>query len=373
MRVRILHVSQPADGGVARVVASLARDQTSRGWDVTVACPASGPLGDWVGAAGARWVAWEARRGPGLGTLGETRRLHAVVEAARPHVVHLHSSKAGLAGRILLRGALPTLFQPHAWSFEAAGGPLRRGAVAWERRGARWADRVVCVSHAEREAGERAGVRARWEIVPNGVDVSTYRPADAADARRRLGLPDAPLVVCVGRLTRQKGQDVLLRAWPAVLARVPGARLVLVGDGPDRTRLAVISGPGVRFAGDRDDVAEWLAAADVVVAPSRWEGMALAVLEAMACGRSVVATDVAGMGEALGSCGALLPPAEAEPLAAAIAARLADPELRAEEGRLARARVMDRFTVGRATDEIAAITVRVLAERRRHGSVLSSA
>ena len=138
--------------------------------------------------------------------------------------------------------------------------------------------------------------------------------------------------------SRQKGQDLLLEAWPAVAARAPGVRLVLVGDGPERQKLLARDVRGLVLAGPRRDVPEWLAAADVVVLPSRWEGMALTILEAMSRGRSVVATDVAGAREALADGGGAVVPVEDVPaLEIAIVVRLLDPELAAEEGRAGRA------------------------------------
>ncbi|WP_159057035.1 glycosyltransferase, partial [Streptomyces scabiei] len=227
-----------------------------------------------------------------------------ILDDVRPGLVHLHSAKAGLAGRLAVRGRVPTVFQPHAWSFEAVDGAMAALARGWERAGARWASRVVCVSEAERVTGDRAGVRARWTVIPNGVDAGRFSPAAADIVRAGIPLltgvaPAAPLVVCVGRLCRQKGQDVLLAAWEAVLRRVPTARLVLVGDGPEAERLRALAPEGVLFAGDVADAAPWYRAADLVVLPSRWEGMALAPLEAMACGRPVVLTDVDGARESL--------------------------------------------------------------------------
>jgi glycosyltransferase involved in cell wall biosynthesis len=222
-----------------------------------------------------------------------------------------------------VRGRRVTVFQPHAWSFAAVTGPVRRASLAWERLAARWADVVVSVSEGERADGVACGVAARsWAVVPNGADLARFVVADRAAARLRLGLPDAPLVVCVGRLSRQKGQDVLLAAWPSV--DVPGATLALVGDGPDAGSLSAAAGPGVRLVGRRDDVADWYAAADVVVVPSRWEGMALTALEALACGRPVVATDVAGMREIAGGVD-VVPVEDPAALAVALGGRLRSP------------------------------------------------
>lgn len=354
----VLHVAQPADAGVPRVLLDLAADQAARGWRVVVAAPAASEAAAGAGAAGARHVPWEATRAPGPSVAREVRALLGVVRATAPDVVHLHAAKAGLAGRLALRGRRPTVVQPHAWSFEAVTGPVRAGSLAWERAAARWTDLVVCVSEQERRTGEAAGVHAAFRVVPNGVDLDRF--AEAAEGEReaeraRLGLPDGPLAVVVGRLAPQKGQDVLLDAWPEVRERVPGAGLVLVGDGPDRPALEARQVEGVRFAGKRPDPRAWLVAADVVVLPSRWEGMSLSLLEAMACGRPVVATDVAGMREAVGDeAGAVVPVASAPALARAVAERLADPGRASAEGQAGRRRVVERHDVRRTCAQVAA-------------------
>jgi glycosyltransferase involved in cell wall biosynthesis len=362
--MRVLHVAQPTHGGLVTCVVDPVRDQAARGWDVHVASPPDGELPELVRGAGAAHVAWPAARSPGPAVPFETARLRKLVDQVEPDLVHLHSSKAGLCGRLALRGRRPTVFQPQAWSFHAAGGRLQWAAAAWERLGARWAHAVVCVSEAEREQGERAGIRAHWRVIYNGVDVERLAAAGEEErqaARRRLGLSADPVAICVGRLSRQKGQDVLLDAWPAVTRAVPGATLVLVGSGEARGALEARGVAGVTFAGERDDVADWLAAADVVVNSSRWEGMSLAILEAMARGRSVVATDVAGSREAIGDdAGAIVPPEDPAALAAEIAKRLGDPALREAEGREARARALRSHDVRRTTAQVAELYVELV-------------
>jgi glycosyltransferase involved in cell wall biosynthesis len=201
------------------------------------------------------------------------------------------------------------------------------------------------------------------EVVPNGIDPEAHTPAsegDRAAARRRLGLDDVPLVVCVGRLTRAKGQDLLLDAWPSVRTEVPEARLILVGDGPEERILRDRRGPGVRLVGRRDDVPEWLAAADVVAIPSRWEGMSLVMLEAMARGRSVVSTDVAGARDALeDGAGEVVAGGDGGALARSLARRLLAPEMAAAEGRLGRARVEERYPFSRTVDLVEGVYGRV--------------
>jgi glycosyltransferase involved in cell wall biosynthesis len=346
--LKVLHVAQSSEYGLGRYLADLLHDQAAAGWHVAMA---GDPASALRGMVDVPWLPWSASRDPGPSVAGEVRALRGLIHSVDPDVVHLHSSKAGLAGRLALRRSRPTIFQPHAWSFFAVHGMKRQAALLWERMGARWADVVVCGSEGERAAGERAGIRHRvWRVVPNAVDTDRFAPGDRDAARSALGLGSAagggPLVVCAGRLAvGQKGQDLLLAAWPAVADAVPGVRLVLVGDGPDRARLEdLAAGMAVSFAGSSDDMPSWFRAADLAVQPSRYETLSLSVLEALACGRSVVATDAVGMREAVGDAGAVVPREDAAALAAALVTRLRDPVLAAEEGARGRARVVAAYS-----------------------------
>jgi glycosyltransferase involved in cell wall biosynthesis len=146
---------------------------------------------------------------------------------------------------------------------------------------------------------------------------------------------------------------------------VADARLVLVGGGS--LERAGHLPPGVLAVGEQADVTDWLHAADVVAAPSRWEGMSLGVLEAMASARSVVAADVEGMREAIGDgeAGALVRPEDAAPLVEAIVPRLRDTARADAEGRAGRRRVASRFDVRRSIDDVAALTLEAVEVRRR--------
>jgi glycosyltransferase involved in cell wall biosynthesis len=377
--VTVLHVAQPREGGVAGYVLAACLDQLARGWDVAVACPDGGPLADDLVRAGVRRLRWPAVRSPGAEALPETLRLRGIIDRIRPDVLHLHAAKAGLAGRLgpglatrLGRGSRPVLFQPHGWSWLAVEGALRRATLAWERAAARRTDLFLCVGEAEEEVGRAHGVRGRFAVVRNGVDLGRFRPAtdrDRADARRALGLdPIAPLAVCVGRVTRQKGQDVLLAAWPEVRRRCPEARLAVVGEGDLLPALRDRRDPGVRYAGASTDVRPWLAAADVVVLPSRWEGLPLTVLEAFARGRGVVVSDVPGLAEVVvPEVGARVPAEDPVALAGAVADRLTSPYLNRRESAAA-ARHAARFDLRLTFDRLAAETTAVLRGRKEFAS-----
>jgi glycosyltransferase involved in cell wall biosynthesis len=360
----VLHVAQSSEYGLARYLASLLEDEQAAGWELVMAGDPASALVARI-PAGVRWVDWRASRDPGPSVAGEVRALARIVRSVEPDVVHLHSSKAGLAGRLALRfrsggGPPPVIFQPHSWSWFAVDGWKRAASLRWERTGARWADVVLCCSESERAEGAAAGVRPRaWRVVTNAVDVDRFSPGPSAVVD-----PGGPLVVCTGRLTmRQKGQDVLLRAWPAVAAEVPTARLVFVGDGPDRAALSEMAQgmAGVSFSGEVPDVVPWLRAATVVAQPSRYEGLSLSVLEALACGKPVVATDAVGMREVIADAGAVVPLEDSAALAAALVARLQDPARVAAEGERARDRAVSHYSRTAWRESMLALTAEVAA------------
>jgi glycosyltransferase involved in cell wall biosynthesis len=337
---RVLHVAQPVVDGVAVVVADLAEYLAGHSMQVAVACPAHGYLPDRLRSSGIEHLDWEAGREPGRSTVGETRALARLIAGYKPDVVHLHSSKAGLAGRLAMRGRRPTVFSPHAWSFYHLSGAMRTVALTWERVGARWTDVVLCGSVEEAQVGEELGIHGRYEVIPNISGIADPG-LSRTDARRLLNLPipdDAPLAVCLGRFTRQKGQDVMVQAWPQIRRAVPQAHLALVGQGVDEQMLREMAPPDVIFGAlpRRDSVAEWMLAADVLVFPSRWETLSLAVLEALQLNRVVVVSDCGGMREALeGGAGTMVPADDVASLAEAVTAYLRDREHADAEGRRA--------------------------------------
>ena len=213
--------------------------------------------------------------------------------------------------------------------------------------------------------------------IPNGVDAALFSPVspgEQAALRAALGLPtDRVLCAFVGRLTRQKNPDLLLETW--AMGRWPDTHLVLVGDGPLRNRLEARAASGslaghVTFVGARTDVAEYLRAADLLVLPSRAEGMSNALLEAMACGIPVVASDLPANREVVGRDGRtgwLVAPGDPAALAGAIERLVKSPSLRREIGAAARVIVQNQFDIQRVADRYLSLYAS-LPSSPRHGS-----
>jgi glycosyltransferase involved in cell wall biosynthesis len=347
---RILIVSQPTVDGVAFCVRDLVRAAVNNGYEVTVACPSTGELAGWVLERGAAWERLEMRRSPHRSDFLAVRRIRRLARASS--LVHLHSSKAGAVGRLALaslgRRRPPSVFTPHGWSWLVGGwlAPAYR-LIEWILIPVTTAS--VAVSEEEQALGQSVlGSRAaRIEVNPNGVDLSRFCPPGPVASR-----PGEPLVVCVGRLCHARAPDIAVAGL--ALMRTPAVRLRLVGEGEDRAAIEnQVSALGltgrVELVGFRSDPAPDLRAADVVVVPSRYDGMALVLLEAMACGAAIVATQVGGS-SALRGAGQIVPTEDPRALAEAVDVLLADPAQRRLLGLAARERVVEEYSLQRSLE-----------------------
>jgi glycosyltransferase involved in cell wall biosynthesis len=302
------------------------------------------------------------------------RRLAWRVRRAGADLLHTHDYKSNLLGGLVARQAdrsMPWVATVHLHTTTTRRLKVYRALDLFLLR---LADRVVTVSRDQRRLLLSRGVdRRRVVLIPNVIDAEAYagRAAEPAETRAQLGVPeDTPLVLVVGRLTPQKGVDILLAALPAVLSSAPSALVLLAGSGVAAPALQAATaaaglGDHVRFLGSRDDVPSLLAASDLGVVPSRSEGLPLALLEAMALGRAVVATHVGGIADLLvdGQHGWLVPAGNPEALGTAISGALANPEARRQIGAAGRQRVGAVASPARAARRLAAVYRTVLAER----------
>jgi len=247
------------------------------------------------------------------------------------------------------------------------------GQVAEHRATTRLADRVITVSEGARASFLAHGYpEAQFVCIHNGIELPPRRSHEGAGRiRQALGVPaGAPFLLTVARLTPQKALDVLLAAIPAVLSRYPRAYFACVGEGPEQLRLlaqarALGIDEAVHFLGHRDDVPALLAAADLFVLPSRFEGHPLAALEALAAGLPVVGTRVCGLDEAVldGETGRLVEPDQPRALAEAILELLPDADRRARMGEVGRRLVADQYSARRMARATMALYEELLQQK----------
>ncbi len=349
-------------GGAQRTVVNLVNTFPSAEIEATlVVGRADGPARGWL-RPGRRLLVLGVPRA--RAALGPLRR---AIRAERPDVLFATMVDANILAAAATVGLSrrPALVlretNPHRSRDDL--GILRRRAIRWAYLRA---DRVVALSTGVgRELVEDYGLDpAKVTTIHNPVDVEAF--AAQAEAARRSAPPwgdwaaGGAVLIGAGRLTRQKGFDLLLRALARIGDRT--VRLVLLGDGPERTALEALVaelglGARVSLPGFVDDPAAWLAHADLFVLSSRWEGFGHAIVEAMACGLPVLATDCPhGPAEIItdGLDGRLVSPDDPSALAEGITALLAAP---AERSRLAvaGARTTKRFACHRIAEEYAAL------------------
>jgi glycosyltransferase involved in cell wall biosynthesis len=264
-----------------------------------------------------------------------------IIREEQIDLLHLQGHGARLFGRLAARvTGRPAIVHVHAdYRRMPKGYPWYVRAA--DRTCARLAARVFLVAEALRPfAVQDMGLGSRpIEIWHNPVDRRRFHPPSPdqrAESRAALGLrSETPVAITVGRLDRLKGVDLQVAAWADVGRAVPGATLLVIGEGPERSgleRAAAALGGAIRFLGFREDVERLLWAADVAVLSSRQEALSLAAVEAMAAGLPVVATDVGGSPEVVrnGITGLIVPPEDVGALAQGLIRLLGDSTLRTQ-------------------------------------------
>lgn len=335
-RLRVCHVITGFEtGGAERVLLQTVRRLDATRFESLIVCLRNrGPLSAEAERSGVETIHLGTGRRPGPATLWRLARIFRQRGVA---IVHAYLYDASIVSRLAGRWAkVPVVLT----STRAPPHYLPRPAWWLDRLTAHWCQRIIAVSKDTADVITRVEGIAREKIVviPNGVDLHRFAPRDFRDARTHWGIDEGMFVVAsVGRLSPEKGHHYLLRALAAARSAIPSIACLIAGDGPLRheiaTQVRTLGLEGVcRFLGEVPAVETVLAAADVAVLPSVFEGMPNIVLEAMAMGCPVIATAVGGSTELVrhGETGFLVPQADAAALADALLELARSPERRSE-------------------------------------------
>ena len=358
------------------------RRQRGEGYDVT-AISSPGPWVEDLRGEGIRFLPWTITRA--WDPANDVRALAELVRTLRRerfHVVHTHTPKGGVLGRVAARLAgVPCIVNTVHGLYATPEDPARRRwpVLTVEWLAARCSDLELYQSGEDLEWARRTRIarRSRAALLGNGVDLSRFDP-DAVDPERtgrirsELGLPsDAVVVGTVGRLVAEKGYRELFAAADQVRRALPAVRFVAVGD-PDRAKPDAITEPeqdaaskDVTFTGWREDVRDLLGVFDIFVLPSWREGLPRSAIEAAAMATPLVLTDIRGCREVIadGREGLLVPVRDPDALASAILDLARDPERRARMGAAARDRATQRFDERRVADLVLSQYRRLLSGR----------
>lgn len=379
--MRVLHVMESTVGGTRKHLVDTARGLARAGVEVHVAASAERTPDfrrdlEELGREGCEVLEVPMVRSlRPLADRAHARVLERAIRERRPDIVHTHSSKAGALGRHAARRAKTgarLVHTPHTFAFLFdAMFPAwkRRFYYAVERRLAARTDVVIAVSESEARTIRESGVvpPERVRVVPNGIDPTPWleaapgKGAGALDRRGMMVPRAAPLAAVVGLLNVAKGQDVAIRALAEEPARE--LHLLIVGQGETRAELTDLVrqlgvGDRTHFVGWRADVPAVLSICDLVLVPSRWEGLPYIALEAMAAGLPLVCTRVDGLLDVVvdGETGYLAAPDSPAELAAALGRLMAlAPEDRRALGEAGRRRVFEGFTLEHMIERLLAV------------------
>jgi glycosyltransferase involved in cell wall biosynthesis len=290
-------------------------------------------------------------------------------------IVHTHTSKAGVLARFAARARKTPVVVHTIHAFPVHPGmtwPARRALLAVERLATRCADRVIAVCDANAGEALALGIATpeQLAVIVSGVPAAACVAGDRARGRAALGLPaDAPVVATVTRFMEQKAPLDFVAAARRIVAVDTAAHVLVVGDGPLRAAVerAAAGEPRIHLLGFRDDVADLLAASDVLAFSSLWEGLGRALTEAVLAAKPVVATAVNGVPDLVvdGTNGYLVPPGRPDLLAERTLAVLGLPDRGASLGAAGAARIAGRFDIAEMVTGIDALYREALGEPSR--------
>ena len=367
--MKIVYVVTRADpiGGVQIHLRDLAGALQAQGHAPTVVTGGRGPFVDELRAQGTPTIISRHLTLPisPLRDLLAFREIRALLKELRPDLVAVHSSKAGILGRLASKSlGLPVLLTAHGWNFTPGIPPFQAAVYRQiERLAGPFASKIITVSEFDRQLAISAGIAAGNRIVAvyNGMpDVPRHLRANAGATPPRL--------VMVARFGPQKDHSTLLRALAGL--QEYAWTIDLVGDGPLLAQMksyaaALGISERVRFLGQRLDVEQILAGSQVSLLTTNWEGFPLSILESMRAGLPVIASAVGGIGEAIedGETGYLVPRGDADQLRDRLTRLLTDPAQRIRLGSNGRRRYENQFTLEHFVSQTLAVYRNVLGER----------
>jgi glycosyltransferase involved in cell wall biosynthesis len=369
-RPRILQVVTRANvGGVAIHIVDLLRGLQSE-FDMVLATGEEGYLTEQARALGIQCHLLPGLVQP-IDPLSDLKAVRSTVDRIRkvqPDLVHCHTTKAGLVGRLAARIVnVPSIYTVHTWCFtNGTARTWRTFGPPSETIAARWARRIITVSDANRVVGIRRG------IAHPGKFVTVHNGVRDCFARAKPGTGEIPRIVMVARFVEQKNQMLLLEAVSRLGSPVI---LTFVGDGPllQQAKQRAASCPAnvnVEFLGEQRDVAKILAASNLFVLSTNWEGFPVSILEAMRAGLPVIAMDVDGVREAVvdGNNGVLVRVGDLAGLVKALRRLIADPELRERMGARGRLAFEERFSIDNMLFKTRRVYQEILEEEARHAT-----
>ena len=364
----------PRTGGAERQIAALAPLQQQRGISIQVYTRRYPGLRSYEVIGGVPVHRIPSPGPKAAASISYTLGTAWMLLRSRPDVIHAHELLSPTTAAVAARQMLGT---PVAVKILRGGllgdiAKLKSKPLGRRRLEAfcRQVDVFIAISREIEQELQTAGVGPnRQRFIPNGVDTRRFRPLPPAEKwalRHTLGIHQAPLAVFSGRLAPEKRVNELIRLWPEVQAAHPQASLLVLGTGEQEIELQRQAGPGVSFAGQVEDVAPYLQAADLFILPSATEGLSNAMLEALSSGLAVIATRVGGAGDVIThkQSGWLVEPGQADGLRSAILEVLDDAALRDSLGKNARQAILESYSLEQTAGKLSRLYTELKEKQR---------
>lgn len=301
-----------------------------------------------------------------------------IIKKYNPLIVHTHSSKAGLMGRLAakLAGTPIIVHTPHGHVFFGYFGPFKTKLfIIFEKLASRITDKIVALTNREKKDHIlfKIAEEDKFSVIYSGIELNILKESSSEEKqnlKKELGIPENSLIVgTAGRLVPVKGPEFLVKASKYIISKYPDTYFMFTGDGPleqDLKRKALEMGisDNIIFLGWRDDLVKIISIYDIFVLPSLNEGMGRVLVEAMALGKSIVASNVGGIPDLVihGKNGFLVPPKNPKQLAKYIQVLLEDKDKREKMG-LAGKEMAYNFTSERMVEKIANLYKKLLTQK----------
>jgi len=353
--IRVLHVIKEGSmGGGQRHILTILNQVENKMFSFGIVCGSKGYFYESVEAMNIPAFIVSMKYFPDVNII---RDLIKIIRIFRPDIIHTHGGIAGFWGRLagIIYGEVKIVHTYHGIHYLHYPSFVRRKLFSYiDRILLHYTDLIICVSKSDEYRGELVGVvdSKKCLYIPNGIDIKSFtQQIDVPNEKHSIGIfPDSLVVGMIGRLHPEKGHRYFLDAASKIVSKYTNVEFVILGDGELSENLrdmAVQLGIASRthFLGFRNNIVNYLHTMDIIVFPSLWEGHPFSLLEAMAAGKAIVASNIDSIREVLkdGMTGILVPPKDSTSIAQAIGALLDSKEERDRIGRQAQITVIEAF------------------------------
>lgn len=306
-KIKVLHVTQAVIGGTLEYIKLFFNNIDKDKFEVELVCPSYGPMKSEIEALGFKVYVIDMKREINLiNDFKAYLELKSLIKRVKPDIVHLHSSKAGVLGRLAAYSCkVPSIYNPHGWSFSMDISERKKKFYIFiEKFCSRYCNYIINISDSEQNLALKYNVcnKEKMKIIYNGIDVRKYQQnVDRKKVLNELKIPEDSFIVgMVGRLTKQKSPETFIKIAIELKDKINNAYFIWVGDGELRNETEeLIKKSGIedkiRITGWTNEVNKYISIFDVGVLTSKWEGFGLALVEYMAASKPVIASNVGGI------------------------------------------------------------------------------